>query len=105
MGAPNLRHALCKFIEFASPHFDFVIIVYDGVIGLKAAMVKILVSIHGIAEVGEVWRSQTGASSEANEGLSSHNRAADVLVPATPFPESCEVIWFHTVSGEHISGP
>ena len=53
---PNLRCVLCKSIKFACPHFGLVVIVDDGVIGLEAAMMKILVHVDArIVVVGEIW--------------------------------------------------
>ena len=53
---PNLRFVLCKSIKLACPYFGLVVIVDDGVVGLEAAMVKILVHVDaGIVVVGEIW--------------------------------------------------
>ena len=53
---PNLRFVLCKSIKLACPYFGLVVIVDDGVVGLEAAIVKILVHVDaGIVVVGEIW--------------------------------------------------
>jgi hypothetical protein len=58
-GVPRTSDALCKSTELARPHLDFVVPIYDVVVGLEVAMVEILVLVDtGIVVVGEVWRSQ-----------------------------------------------
>ena len=37
----KLKCVLCKTGEFAGPHFDHVIVVHDGIIPFKAAMVEV----------------------------------------------------------------
>ena len=58
-GMPRTSDALCKSIELAHPHLGFVVPIYDGIVGLETAMVKIFVlEDAGIVVVGEVWGPQ-----------------------------------------------
>jgi hypothetical protein len=48
--------ALGKTVELAGPHFNFVIIVHDVVIGFEATVVEVLVLIDArIIVIGKVW--------------------------------------------------
>jgi hypothetical protein len=50
------RCVLGKAVELAGPHFDFVVIVHNVVIGFKATVVEILVLIDArIIVIGKVW--------------------------------------------------
>jgi hypothetical protein len=51
----NRRRVLGKTVELAGPHFDFVVIVHDGIIRFKAAVVEVLVLVNArIIVMGKV---------------------------------------------------